>query len=177
MCGTCKHTLLSAGFRSYTVMVPTRASTVPAPTPVAPAGPPLESICAQHEHQPAVAVCDRCGDFICLLCLTPFEGRGYCLRCFELLWGRGEFGGRKHKWRVWENPTTAATLAIIAWMLVLGPFLALLPAISAIAVGVAALRRISLEPERQGQRIAIGSIIAGSLALLGSGFVTLLFYF
>lgn len=160
-------------------MVPTRKSaSPPAPTelPTAPAT-PLDSPCAHHEQRDAVAVCDRCGDFICLLCLTPFEGRGYCLNCFELLWSRGEFGRRKETWRGWENPATAWLLAAIAWILVLPPFLSWLPAIGAILIGFAALKRIRLEPERAASRgTAIGAMVAAGLATLASTAITLAFF-
>jgi hypothetical protein len=157
-------------------MVPTRTPAAPELIPAAPAGPPVESVCALHEHQPAVAVCDRCGDFICLLCLTPFEGRAYCLRCFELLWDRGELGRRKLPWRVWENPGLASALAAVAWMLTLAPFLPLLPAMGGVLIALAALRRIRLEPSREGRGMAVGALVAAGLAMVASVLITVVFY-
>src|SRR5438132_6524629 len=44
--------------------------------------------CALHGSNLAEGVCERCGDFMCALCATPFEGRRYCPGCFDLLWER-----------------------------------------------------------------------------------------
>lgn len=79
LCSGCKHAVLS---RSFTVVG------VAAP-PAAGAAAPLGSPCSTHPAEEAVAICERCGDFMCALCTTPFEGRYYCLSCFELQWGRG----------------------------------------------------------------------------------------
>src|SRR5689334_11138762 len=78
-CGTCKHAQLSGSFR------------VSGAVPVAPPIP--DAPCALHPNNAASQVCERCGDFMCTLCSTAFEGRFYCLRCFDLLWQRGALGG------------------------------------------------------------------------------------
>lgn len=173
VCAACKHATLSTGFSSCTVMVSTRKQAAPMEAGADTTPLPTQSPCAQHENQEAVAVCERCGDFICLLCLTPFEGRSYCLTCFELLWDRGQFGRRRTDWNSWENPAMAVLLATIAWILVLPPFLSWLPGIGAIAIGAGALNRIAREPERGKRGIAIAAIIAAVLALIVSSAITL----
>lgn len=83
LCAGCKHAILSKSFATIGV----------AAAPTAGTAAPLGSPCSTHPEEAALAICERCGDFMCTLCTTPFEGRYYCLSCFELQWGRGSLMG------------------------------------------------------------------------------------
>lgn len=53
--------------------------------PEAPLAVPLGARCASHPEAPAVALCARCGSFLCGEC-TELRGEGaYCAACVELL--------------------------------------------------------------------------------------------
>jgi len=78
------------------------------PPPVwetAPAG-----MCARHE-QPAVATCERCGDFVCAGCARLMEGRSYCVGCVSLIL-------KRHR-RDLERKTGWWFLAIVGFALLL----------------------------------------------------------
>jgi len=167
LCGNCKHAALSGAFQSYQVIIPTRGAAPATPGPAAMPFPTtaLNSPCALHEHQEAVAVCDRCGDFLCLLCLTPFEGRSYCLRCFELLWERGEIGRRQQRLRWHEDPALALVGAIMTWVTCFIPVVSLLPALGSAIIGSLALSRRGKELTGGQRGMAITSIV---LAVIGS---------
>jgi hypothetical protein len=174
LCGACKHAALSSTFQSYQVIIPTRAGAAPpAHAPEATHFPTaaLNSPCALHEHQDAVAVCDRCGDFLCLLCLTPFEGRSYCLRCFDLLWERGEIGRQRQRVRWYEDPSLALVGAILTWVTCFIPVVSLVPAISAVTIASLALSRRGKELKGGDRGVAIGSIV---LAVLGAAVAILI---
>lgn len=164
LCGACKHASLSGAFQSYQVTVPTRMATAPqelmVPAPTA----PLNSPCALHEHRAAVAVCERCGDFICLLCLTPFEGRSYCLRCFDLLWDRGEIGSAKRKARWYEDAYLALVASMFSWCVCFVPFVSFLPAIAAVVVASLTLSRRKQDLKTPERVSAIGAIVLAVLA-------------
>ena len=50
--------------------------------------------CANHSESEAVTLCERCGDYICPVCITAFQGKFYCTGCFDLMWRRNELGSR-----------------------------------------------------------------------------------
>jgi len=176
LCGACKHVALSGSFQSYQVIVPTRAGISPPAQAVSVPTVALNSPCALHEHQEAVAVCDRCGDFLCLLCLTPFEGRSYCLRCFDLLWERGEIGSRKKRSRWYEDPTLALFGAIITWATCFIPVVSLIPAASAVTIAILALKQRGKDLRGGERATAIAAIVLAVLGALGSVFIWVSIY-
>ena len=195
LCSVCKHIALSANFRSHNILVatprpsapvppttvsqPTAAPPLPdleapipglppvpaayAPAPAPP--PPLESNCSLHEGQLAAAVCERCGDFICLLCLTPFEGRSYCVRCFELLWGRGQLDPRHRRKKLYEDPAAALGAAALAWGTCFVPFVSAVPAIGACVIAGIAIGKHGKELTRGEWVTAISAIVFGVTGL------------
>lgn len=42
------------------------------------------SKCARHLDMPALSVCERCGDYICLRCLCDHDGHLYCPDCLAV---------------------------------------------------------------------------------------------
>jgi hypothetical protein len=162
VCAPCKHIALSADFRSHQVYVPTQPiGYIPeaaAPGPAPPAL-PIQSACSLHTAQPAIALCERCGDFICLLCLTPFEGKSYCVRCFELLWGRGELDSRQRRRKFFEDPGSAMLGAVLTWMTLFLPFVSVLPALGAVTIAGVAIGK-------HGKQLARGEWVLSVLAIL-----------
>jgi hypothetical protein len=128
----------------------------------------MQSACSLHDTQPAVAVCERCGDFICLLCLTPFEGRSYCVRCFELLWGRGELGNRINRKRFYEDPGAALLGAVLTWLTVLLPFVSALPALGALVIAGLAIGRHSKTLTRSEWVMTVSAAVLSLLGLVCS---------
>jgi hypothetical protein len=167
LCASCKHAALSGAFQSYQVTIPTRSGTAPQAV-AAPAAVPLASPCALHEHREAVAVCERCGDLVCLLCLTPFEGRSYCLRCFDLLWDRGEIAGSRRRTPWYEDGHLALVGALLSWVVCFLPFVSFLPAAGAVVVASLALSRRKKELKTQERVVAILAIVLAVLAAIVS---------
>jgi hypothetical protein len=119
--------------------------------------------CAAHPDNAAVGTCQRCGNFVCRVCRTPWEGRGLCLTCagrileerekkpedaqvtrrqavmsltFGLLaWGLVLVGGLLGA--LGGLNRAAAALVILGTLLVL---LSLLPAVFGVGQAVAAIR-------------------------------------
>jgi hypothetical protein len=176
LCASCKHVALSGAFQSYQVTIPTRSGPAPQ-AEAAPAAVPLASPCALQEHREAVAVCERCGDFVCLLCLTPFEGRSYCLRCFDLLWDRGEIAGSKRRPPWYEDGHLALVGAILSWVVCFLPFVSFLPAAGAVVVASLALSRRKKELKTQERVVAILSIVLAVLAAIASVVLWVSIYF
>lgn len=168
LCGACKHASLSGAFQSYQVTVATRGVALPPQqTPVftPPQTVALNSPCALHEHRDAVAVCERCGDFVCLLCLTPFEGRSYCLRCFDLLWERGEIASSRRRPPWHQDPHLALVGAIVSWVICFIPFISLLPAAGSVIIASLALSRRKKELKTGERAIAIAAIVLSVIAV------------
>ncbi len=191
VCAACKHEALKQTFRAYPIQVPTAPSwhagnagpgsssapmgsqsvgefdlgalTAAAPIPANPAPVPVLGACAFHPNNPAYSTCDRCGDFMCGLCNTAFEGKNYCIRCFDLMWQRGALEARR-----FSAPQNAL------WLGILSLFVGLLPGcgwpvcIAALVVGVNALRRIARQPDLPGKGLAYAGSIMGGLSLLAS---------
>lgn len=70
------------------------------PPPLPGAAPPAAGgpICAKHPGRPAGEVCRRCGNFMCSLCVIPFQNERYCPDCIDKLGPGGTQGNVP-----WEN--------------------------------------------------------------------------
>lgn len=155
LCAACKHKRLSSNFKVIGV------AAQPAVTGNAA---PLGSPCSTHPDEAAYAICERCGDFMCALCTTPFEGRYYCVKCFDLQWGRGGLHAPAS-----PGPGTGQFSVILG----LGALLCFwIPPINLIcAIGAGALSTAALMGGKPEQR---GSAIAGAvMAVLGFGVMLL----
>jgi hypothetical protein len=153
-CGHCKHAELSGSFTVYAAPVPAAAMQAYS---AAPAG----SVCASHPESAAAVICERCGDFACLLCTTPFEGRYYCLRCFELLWTRGGLtAGRKRS----ALPGGALAFSLLTLIFCV-PGVQVVMAIAAAGLGTGALLAAKREDDPGGRACAIAAIVISVIVL------------
>lgn len=191
VCASCKHEALKRKFRAYPIQgvaapgwraagggaagppaAPATGSTgdfdlgpaSPAP-PVGGLPPPLPVLgaCALHLNNPAYSTCDRCGDFMCGLCNTAFEGKNYCIRCFDLMWQRGTLEARR-----FSEPQNSLWLGVLAVLVAVLPGCGWPVCIAALVVGVKALRRIAQQPDLPGKGLAYAGSILGGLSLLAS---------
>lgn len=122
-----------------------------------------EPACAYHANNVAAGVCERCGDFTCILCATPTEGRSYCTRCFDALFQRGSLQVAQQQFTL---PQTAYTLSLIALLLFCAWYVAIPLGIAGIVLGIKSLRQIARQPDLPGRGKAIAAIVIGCLALL-----------
>lgn len=129
-----------------------------AAAPAAPAGP-----CAAHPTNPAVDVCERCGDFMCALCRTHIEGRRYCPRCFDLLYSRGSLVLSQ---RSFNSPTLSLVLGLVAWPTCMCPLVSLPAGIFGILMGANSLKEIARRPDLPGRGLAIAGIVFAGLGIL-----------
>lgn len=126
---------------------------------------PEGSRCAAHAGNPAVSLCERCGDFLCRLCRTTVEGRVYCPACFDLLCQRGAF---KFSHVAFTAPAAAMSFAGLAYLAVLIPGLNLVLSGLAIYNGVSALKQIRRKPDLPGRDQAITALALAGLNLAGT---------
>jgi hypothetical protein len=96
---------------------------------------------------------------LCLLCLTPFEGRSYCLRCFDLLWSRGEIGRSKQRTPWNQDPHLALVAAILTWTVCFIPAVSLFPALASVIIASLALSRRGKDLTTSERVLAISSIV------------------
>lgn len=146
VCGSCKHVELRSDFRV--------SGTVQAPAPLA------DTPCSLHPHTLASQVCERCGDFMCNLCSTAFEGRFYCIRCFDLLRQRGALGGANQQ--TLSDARVALGFGIFAFVPCVGIVLALIAA--PLAGGV--LVKTARQPDLPGRTLAIAALVVAILAFV-----------
>lgn len=130
------------------------------PSPPAYALPVLGN-CSLHTHSPAYATCERCGDFTCALCVTAFEGRNYCVRCFELMWQRGTLEASR-----FSESKTAFVFGVLSLFLGFVPFYGVIPCLVACGLGISALRRIAAQPDLPGKKQATMGLVMGAVGLL-----------
>ncbi|MCS6859455.1 MAG: B-box zinc finger protein [Abditibacteriales bacterium] len=123
--------------------------------------------CSTHPNNPAVALCERCGDFVCRVCRTAVDGKMLCPPCFELLHARG---GLTFVQRHFQLPLYAlifSVCAILTTWACLG--LAFVPV--SLYFGIAALKEINRRPDLPGRKVAVWSIVlSGVSVVLGIGF-------
>lgn len=78
--------------------------------------------CARHPDVAAVAVCARCGGFLCGACTEVRDETAYCEPCVE--------------WRVRNTrPSRAAVVLLVANVVALGLLLRLLPPVGSLLAG------------------------------------------
>jgi hypothetical protein len=164
-CSRCR-----TGFQVYLTAPPAREAVLPEQA----ADGDGSARCALHAANRAGEVCERCGDFMCVLCTTPFEGRRYCPRCFDLLWDRGAMEVTQSAFTTPRSALrTAAAAALLFWAWIL----ALPVALAAIVLGILALRQIARQPDLRGRSTAVAALLIASAALVGSLlFLVFLFY-
>ena len=116
--------------------------------------------CANHQGNAAIAVCSRCGDFICGLCAIAVNGRIWCPRCFEYRLTKGDLA----------PPSPAANMARVAlYMAIAGLLLApctlgvssLFFGIGAIICGERAMKRAREKGSSEGRGAAVAAVTIG----------------
>lgn len=120
--------------------------------------------CSLHANNLAHETCERCGDFMCPLCSTCYEGRFYCLRCFDLLWQRGGLRGTGPQSASSEAPA-ALVLSIISGFCFFSGFNFILGFI-AIWLGVGTLQKTGRDPTLPGRGQAIAALIISGLSMV-----------
>jgi hypothetical protein len=146
--------------------------------PAAPApelNPELHAPCASHPGNAAINVCERCGDFMCRLCMTPVEGRLYCPRCFDLLYTRGSLQFTQRQFTL-PGITLAlglsALLTSLCWFACMG-WVNVPLAIGGIIVGIRALKEHNLRPDLPNRGLTVAGIALSAVSVLVSlGVVT-----
>lgn len=124
--------------------------------------------CARHDDRPAHAVCERCGDFVCLECLSPAEGRLYCAGCLERLLREGALAFQQSAHSPF--PVVALVLGIVSIALEPLPFLGLPTAVAAILTGARSVRRIRRHPGLVGLGMSWTGVGFGLLGLAANVF-------
>lgn len=131
--------------------------TVPASAAPATAG----AACAYHAGNEPVASCQRCGSFICALCVTPVGGQTYCTDCFSRLKGAGSLSTLDNR-----VPRPQWIALVLGWL----AFFPLLGAVAGFAAlwyaGRAVHRRAELT---QRERVLAPALVGALLALCGLG--------
>ena len=87
----------------------------PAVLQIAQAGPEGASACANHARNAAVASCDRCGLFICSLCLMDDGQAHYFPPCLDRLIAAGGLAGARTRFR--DYARLAGLFALIGLLL------------------------------------------------------------
>jgi hypothetical protein len=95
--------------------------------------------CTVHAENEAVGTCQRCGNFLCRVCRTRWEGRGLCLNCVQRALEDQEWGSeetRAHR----RQARLSLVFGLIAWGLVLVSVLTLvLAGVGSAAAGLVIL--------------------------------------
>lgn len=147
-----------------------------------PSGPDLDEItlppthqpgalCARHIENPAEALCERCGDYMCRICAVPIEGRLYCPGCFDTLYQRGAFYFSRQQF---TQPKVALALGISSLTTSLAccllNLLASIPCgIAGIVVGLSARKQLAARPELGGAGTNTAGMVLSGVGLLLSG--------
>lgn len=134
-----------------------------------PAPPPLGARCAQHPDAPAVALCGRCGSFLCGECTELRDETAYCASCVDILKRTGPPSRR-------VQALIALGVAGLLCCLIPFPLMGFPPVLSMLSLGFALttvrreLRRIaSGEASLQGRtqaRVAFALGLANILPIL-----------
>lgn len=127
----------------------------------------MEGRCSAHPNNSAVALCERCGDFVCRVCRTAVDGKMLCPPCFELLYARG---GLTFVQRHFQLPLYALIFGICAFLTTWACVgFAFVPV--SLYFGVAALKEISHRPDLPGRKMAVWSIVLSIISVvIGIGF-------
>jgi hypothetical protein len=117
------------------------------------------AFCVRHPARAAEAPCDRCGDLICGLCRVEVDGRGYCTRCFGLLWKAGRLRPPGSALAIAALGAGALSICLLAPGCVPARYVAWLP----IVLGASALWR--MRAARGADRLsALAGMALGALA-------------
>lgn len=129
------------------------------------------ALCARHIENPAEALCERCGDYMCRICAVPIEGRLYCPGCFDTLYQRGAFYFSRQQF---TQPKVALALGISSLTTSLAccllNLLASIPCgIAGIVVGLSARKQLAARPELGGAGTNTAGMVLSGIGLFLSG--------
>jgi hypothetical protein len=77
---------------------------------------PQEGACAVHDGRESVGTCDRCGNYLCEVCRTPWRGGVVCAACAERALEAGEAAPEQTRAHT-RQATLALVLGIGTWVL------------------------------------------------------------
>jgi len=118
--------------------------------------------CGNHPRNAATTSCNRCGIFVCGLCLIESDGLALCPACYDRLSEEGALASTRMRFR--DSSGMAGTYAVaglVMWFLCLifGPL--------AIYHGVKAIRQRKLNPDVGSMWRAYLAIFLGLLEIAG----------
>ncbi|MHC4661153.1 MAG: hypothetical protein ACYS8W_05640 [Planctomycetota bacterium] len=137
---------------------PTRVHTIAAETFVEIEG--EGTSCYFHESNKAVAVCSRCGSFICALCRVEIGETTICTKCFDYKKEKKEFGSRKVSAIAWGPLLSCAALIGLI------PFLGLITVLPGIPIGIYGLHSMKKDNMTYGRISVIVGIVVHSILLI-----------
>jgi hypothetical protein len=138
-------------------------------------------MCLNHQDLPLHETCVDCGEGFCEDCLVYVQGKALCGPC------------KNFRIRVLHQPMPTSQLALVSLLLALftGPLafclfpmglnfgtqklslLALVPQLTAVILGILALRRTENDPQLGGQALALSGILTGGFSAFWTVFLTL----
>jgi hypothetical protein len=134
-------------------------------------GPRDPRFCFNHEDLPQQTACADCGEFFCANCLVTFQGKSLCGPC------------KNFRVRVLLKPSPTSRLALTSALLAFLPgffliplgyfsgspilgFLAMVPQIVALVLGILALRQAERDPHIEGRSLAFTGVIGAAVTSL-----------
>jgi len=127
----------------------------------------LEAPCSRHARNAATHICERCGDFICRVCLTPAEGRAYCPRCFEVLHSRGSLAFVQRQFTAPGLTLAVGVTAFLSSLLSCVFFWATVPlAVLGLVIGARGLKEHALRPDLPHRSRTVAGLWLSALGLV-----------
>jgi hypothetical protein len=77
---------------------------------------PQEGACAVHDGRESVGTCDRCGNYLCEVCRTPWRGQVVCAACAERALEAGEAAPEQTRAHT-RQAVLAVGLGLATWVL------------------------------------------------------------
>ncbi|MBN1521981.1 MAG: DUF4190 domain-containing protein, partial [Candidatus Aureabacteria bacterium] len=112
-----------------------------------------------HAENKAHHICERCGSFICEICLTEIETKKLCPRCFDRLENDGALQTTKTSYFNWGRLILSLSLlSFFCYGFFTAPFI--------IGLAVYALFQIKKDPEKRGKASVITGIIFSILSMI-----------
>src|SRR5438309_7408377 len=79
-------------------------------------------LCAVHRDNPALATCQRCGNYTCSVCRTRWQGRTWCVACVERALEAGEASPDEERTHLRQS-VLGLVFGIASWVVALLAFI------------------------------------------------------